>query len=208
MPRARVHDDDLRTRLVERASQIIGAGGAEALSLRGLAAAEGTSTSAVYSLFGGKPALLGAVLDAAFESFGASQRDAASRCAAQEVGVPEELLALGRAYWTWGSSHPDLYAVAFGQATGIECEPPTAAARGAMGPLYAAVERGLADGSLRSEAPSVLVGLLWAAVHGPISLTLSGLVGDDRDAQQTLAEATMRAVVRGVSFSAAERAYG
>lgn len=203
MPRARVHDDALRARLIERASQTIGSDGADALSLRTLAAAEGTSTSAVYSLFGGKPALLGAVLEAAFESFGASQRAAAAACAERGVSVPEELLELGNAYWTWGSSHPDLYSVAFGQATGIECEPPTDAARGTMGPLYAAVERGLADGSLRPARADELVGILWAAVHGPISLALSGLVTGDTEAHRALAGATMRAVVRGLAAAPA-----
>ena len=110
-----------------------------ALSLRTLAAEVGTSTTAVYSLFGGKPALLGALFEESFSSFGASQ---------QAVPVTgdtlADLLALGRAYWTWARAHPDLYGVMFGQVLGgFACTPEQeASAEATIGPLSTAVRSG------------------------------------------------------------------
>ena len=54
MARPRVHDDALRTRLLEEASAIVATAGADALTVRDLAARAGTSASAVYSLFGSR----------------------------------------------------------------------------------------------------------------------------------------------------------
>ena len=52
VPRTKVHDAALRSRLLECAGATLSAGGLAALSLRSLAAEVGTSTTAVYALFG------------------------------------------------------------------------------------------------------------------------------------------------------------
>ena len=61
MARPKVHDEVLRGRLLERARTLLSSQGPAALSLRTLAADVGTSTTAVYALFGGKPGLLEAL---------------------------------------------------------------------------------------------------------------------------------------------------
>ena len=71
MPRPKVHDAALRLRLLECAGTALSTGGLAALSLRTLAAAVGTSTTAVYALFGGKPGLLEALHAEAFSRLGA-----------------------------------------------------------------------------------------------------------------------------------------
>ena len=71
MPRTKVHDAALRTRLLECAGATLSTGGLAALSLRALAADVGTSTTAVYALFGGKPGLLEALHAEAFSRLGA-----------------------------------------------------------------------------------------------------------------------------------------
>ena len=58
MPRPKTHDDALRRRLLERAGELLSTEGPGAVSLRKIATDVNTSTTAVYSLFGGKPALL------------------------------------------------------------------------------------------------------------------------------------------------------
>ena len=55
VPRPKVHDAALRARLLECAGATLSTRGLAALSLRTLAADVGTSTTAVYALFGGKP---------------------------------------------------------------------------------------------------------------------------------------------------------
>src|SRR3954469_7471977 len=104
MARPRVHDENLRSQLLETAGRLVTEEGIAALSLRTLAAKAGTSTTAVYSLFGGKPALLGALFEESFTSFGKSQR------AVPITGdALTDLTALGRAYWRWARRHPHLY---------------------------------------------------------------------------------------------------
>src|SRR3954470_13626600 len=103
MARPRVHDENLRSPLLGAAGRLVTENGIAALSLRALAAEAGTSTTAVYSLFGGKPALIGALFEESFSSFGASQR------AVPITGdAVTDLTALGGAYWRWARRHPHL----------------------------------------------------------------------------------------------------
>jgi AcrR family transcriptional regulator len=61
VPRPRTHDDALRDRLLDVAAATVSTGGLTVLSLRSLAAEVGTSTSAVYALFGGRAELVKAL---------------------------------------------------------------------------------------------------------------------------------------------------
>src|SRR3954469_16213696 len=63
---------DLAARLVDEAGRILSADGAAALSLRRLAAATGTSTMAVYTLFGDQQGLIAGMYRAGFERLGAT----------------------------------------------------------------------------------------------------------------------------------------
>src|ERR1700712_810077 len=145
MARPRVHDENLRSRLLEHAGRLVTERGMAALSLRALAAEAGTSTTAVYSLFGGKPALLGALFEESFSSFGASQE------AVPVTGdTVTDLLALGRAYWSWAREYPHLYSVMFGQALGgFVCTPEQAAtAEATIEPLAGVVRTAVEDGTM------------------------------------------------------------
>ena len=61
MGRPRVHDQDTAAALLAEAERLLQERGAAALSLREVASGAGTSTQAIYSLFGSKEALLGAL---------------------------------------------------------------------------------------------------------------------------------------------------
>src|SRR5436305_84188 len=86
--------------------------GAAALTLRRLAAASGTSTMAVYTLYGDKPGLLRAMYRAGFERLGAALRAAS----ATSDDPLEALLALGHAYRDTALANPHLYDLMFGAA--------------------------------------------------------------------------------------------
>ena len=58
MGRPRVHDEETRATLRAMAEQLVAEGGAAAFSVRAVAERAGTSTRAVYSLFGSKDGLL------------------------------------------------------------------------------------------------------------------------------------------------------
>ena len=171
MPRPKTYDDELRERLVARAATMIAHGGVEALSLRPLAAAEGTSTSAVYAMVGDRAALVDAVAARARDSFVAAQQ--ASPTTAE---VPTDLLALGHAYRDWALAHPALYVVMFGGRLPL---PPgcglDVAADEAIASLRAIVERAAAQGILFGGEACVLAATvsIWAGVHGLVSLEIA-----------------------------------
>ncbi|MDQ1696870.1 MAG: hypothetical protein QOJ03_2223, partial [Frankiaceae bacterium] len=77
MPAVKAHTADLATRLIDEAGRILSTEGAAALSLRRLAAATGTSTMAVYTLFGDKQGLLAAMYREGFARLGAAMQSAA-----------------------------------------------------------------------------------------------------------------------------------
>ena len=187
-------------RLLAEAGRTVNAAGIDALSLRTLAAQVGTSTSAVYSLFGGKPELLAALYEEAFAQFGAAQR------AVPVTGDSRtDFLALGRAYWTWARGHPDLYAVLFSSVLG-ELDPESAqaaAARATIGPLAGLVETAVAAGTMAGD-PSDITFAIWAAVHGAVSLVLAHCAPDEEQRRSELFDATAGAIVRG--WLAGERA--
>ena len=67
MGRPRLHDEATRSELLEAAERLLSVGGIEAVSVRSTAAAAGTSTRAVYALFGSKEGLVQALAQRAFE---------------------------------------------------------------------------------------------------------------------------------------------
>lgn len=163
MARPIVHDETLRRRLLDTAAFLIARDGAASVSLRTIAAAVGTSTTAVYSLFGGKAELLTAVLDDGFASFAASQHEAAA-----------DLESLGRAYRAWALEHPVLYGLMFGGSLAgqVPCQPTPGAAEPSIAPLFGAVAAAL-PGAADDEIAS-MVGAVWGQVHGLVSLELAG----------------------------------
>lgn len=159
-----MHDDSLKQQLLEVTAGLVDREGPARITLRDVAAAAGTSTTAVYALFGGKSQLLTAVMDYGFRSFRESQEQAAHG----------GLQGLGIAYRTWALEHPALYRLMFGGAMAAyaDCKPSPEAAAGAMDPLIGAVSAAQAAGALRA-APAELVAVaIWAQVHGLMSLEL------------------------------------
>lgn len=67
MGRPREHDERTRSALSAAAERLVAAGGPDALSVRAVANEAGTTTRAVYSLFGSKDGLVDALAQKAFE---------------------------------------------------------------------------------------------------------------------------------------------
>ncbi|RAN74056.1 TetR family transcriptional regulator [Bacillus sp. SRB_336] len=187
MARPIVHDDALRTRLLEVTAQLTADRGVARVGLREIATAAGTSTTAIYSLFGGRQELLTAVVDGGFKSFAESQRRAA----------PNGLLALGRAYREWALGHRALYALMFSSALGArdECPPPLETANDAIAPLLAAVAGALA-GAGSTEQPLPAAVAIWGQVHGLVSLELAGIPLPGGRNWDMAYEAALRAIAR------------
>jgi AcrR family transcriptional regulator len=175
MARPRLHDDALRTRLLEVASRAISEGGEGAVTVRAAAAAAGTSASAVYALFGSRSELVHAVSAEGFRRF-ASHLDAVPRTA----DALADLRALGVAYRVSALADPHFYRVMFDRAVAPDSATPSAVRRPTFLVLRSAVARVL-DGAPEGRVDAAAVGL-WGLVHGLVSLELAGLLpGDDAD---------------------------
>jgi AcrR family transcriptional regulator len=176
--RPKVHDEVLRVRLLEAAGQVVASEGAGALSVRRIAAAVGTSTTAIYSLFGSKGDL---VREVWLEGF--------RRLAARMEAVPHtdeplgDLANLGRAYRAHAVGNPAFYEVMFGGAA-HEYEPDEAdqaEARRSLDALVEGVRRCVEQGAAAGDPEEVAM-VLWGLVHGMVSLELHGLSHDGEDA--------------------------
>jgi AcrR family transcriptional regulator len=171
MARPRAHDEALRIRLLDRAGELLSAHGPEGLSLRRLAADVGTSTTAVYSLFGGKPGLVRELYVEGFRRL-CERMERVSRT----DDPMQDLCALGHAYRDSALANRHFYSIMFGHAV-PDFAPDEQALEQAlrtMRPMREAVGRAIENGDLIDTDPAELVFAAWALVHGLVSLELSG----------------------------------
>ncbi len=167
-----------RTELLDAASDMLANGGPEALSVRKLATAVGTSTMAIYTAFEGKDGVIAALYEEAFSRMGDFQE------AVPKGESPLEWLAgLGVAYRQFALKNPSYYALIMSetlplsQFQGTDAEP---LARGiarqrSYRSLFDAVSACKEQGLLSSDhATEEITAVLWATVHGHVSLELAG----------------------------------
>jgi AcrR family transcriptional regulator len=191
VPRPKVHDDVLRAKLRDRAAQLLSAHGVTGLSLRTLAADVGTSTTAVYALFGGKPGLVKSLVDDAF------RRLHRTLTAVPPAADPaEQLVALGEAYRADALHDPHLYDAMFDRDQ-LDAES-RQLQEAAFTPLVEAVERAVDAEVLRHDAhpPTVALGL-WSTLHGLVSIQLHAHTPDAVDDPAKGFSVVLRAVVDG-----------
>ena len=190
MPRPKTHDDALRRRLLERAGELLSTEGPAAVSLRKIATDVNTSTTAVYSLFGGKPALLEALYDEAFSRFGAHLR------AVPVTDDPaEDLVQIGLAYRRSALADPQFYSVLYSKVV----EPTKAMSRAAgrtFAPVIDTVRRAVEGGVFVDEDPEQIAMSMWGIAHGLVSLELNGNLPPGIDPAATY-ELALRAHGRG-----------
>jgi AcrR family transcriptional regulator len=151
MGRPREHDEQTRAALLEAAERIVADGGPTALSVRAVADAAGTTTRAVYTLFGSKDGLLVQALARDAFEFLYAENDAL-----EETDDPAaDLLDIGLAFRRFVRDHPALYRIAFQRIVPeLEAGPELAATRQrAWVQLVAKVER-LRPAGLLGEKPA------------------------------------------------------
>lgn len=164
MGRPRLHDEHLRQRLLEAATDLMAVDGPD-FSLRPLVASVGTSTSAVYSLFGSRGELLEAITLRAASSFVEAQRTAAHDDPVQHI------LAIAHAIRRWAGENAAMFQVVFGRTND---SPAIAAAReSATEPLLEAVTTATERDILHGD-PETTTRTIFAGVHGFIALELLG----------------------------------
>ena len=176
-------DTDVRRRLIEVAADILSEDGPAALSARRLARDAGTSTMAVYTHFGGMPALVRAVVAEGFARLYARVAEV------EQTDDPLlDLIASSAAYRAHALADPHLFSVMFGSASLGEYRLTTEELEvglAAFDQLAAIVARVMAAGAIRPGDPRAVAGQFWAALHGYVMIELSGLghVVDDPETE-------------------------
>ena len=180
----------LRRVLLEAAGGLLLAEGAGALTMRRVAGAVGCSTTVLYTMFGGKEGLADALYREGFERL-------RRRLEAVPGGDPlARLGALADAYRDNALAGRAFYGVMFQRA--IPGFVPSAASLAVAGAslevLARAVRAAMDAGVLRDGDPRAVAEVLWAAVHGAVSLELAGHFPDPAvaaDRFHTLASAAV-----------------
>jgi AcrR family transcriptional regulator len=179
VPAVKTHTADLASQLVDAAGRILAAEGAAALTLRRLAHTAGTSTMAVYTLFGDKQGLLAAMYREGYRRLGD-----AMAAAADGIDDPLEAMArYGRAYRAAALANPHLYDLMFGRP--VPAFAPDADAQlvadATFQPLVTGVQRCLDAGLFMGDDAQRIAFHLWAVSHGMVSLELAGHLQADAE---------------------------
>lgn len=109
MGRPRQHDDATRDALLAAAERLVEQGGTGALSVRAVADEIGVSTRAVYSTFGSKEALVGALAKRSFEML----RDAIAELPTTEDPASDLVQTAISVFRPMAVEHPSLFRIAF-----------------------------------------------------------------------------------------------
>jgi AcrR family transcriptional regulator len=177
--------------LLTSAADILETEGPDGLSVRRIAAAAKVAPMGVYNHFESKYGIVEALFVQGFERLGAEM------AAMAQIDDPAEALREGaRRYRALALAQPMAYQVMFLRAVpGFEpSENALGVCTGTFGSLVVAVERAMQAGVLAEGSPTETAQLIWATIHGWVSLELLGLgFVEDQDASyDRLCEALLR----------------
>jgi len=114
-PRESYHHGDLKAALIEAAINLVRANGPDHLSLRAVAEQVGVSPSAVYHYFPDKDSLISEVGDQLFVKMAEMQRQALGEIPGSSARAAKlRYRELGRTYFRWANSEPNLFRLMFG----------------------------------------------------------------------------------------------
>ena len=201
MGRPKEHDEATRERLLQAAEALSASKGFESLTVRAVADAAGTSTRAVYALFGSKEGLEQALHQAMFTRL----RDL-ERARRRRDDPRADLLELAMAYRRWAVERPDRYVVAMhsfvGRGARSRSAEGLAVSREALDELIQAVRRCDEAGLLAVDAEDVVVHLR-AVVHGLADFENLGLLAPDPEHHwRSLISAVLDGYVRAPAAAA------
>lgn len=204
---------EMRAAVLEAAGNIVEVDGIDGLTIRAVAQAVGYSPGALYEYFDSKEAILKALYFGGADGLGAHCERAVTSLPPESSAI-DAIAALGHAYRAYALKHPDLYRLVFGgfktppQSPPVECEEEDDS--GGFGTLAEVASQGIAAGLLIDLPPAVIACTAWSAVHGFVSLELTGhITGGDgpgvppsspeagRQQRDDLFEALLRMVMFG-----------
>lgn len=190
-----------RQKLCEHALNAFAEQGVEGVSLRGLAAAAGCSRTTPYRYFKNKADILAAVRESEFQRMA----DESEKVALAEIDPAKRLVTLARSYVNFAITRPDAYRVMYSVNQKDEQHYPDLvkqikrSQQPMLNAANEAIDKGLIDGD-----PINIVHVLWAGLHGIISLYLSDKLHMGRDIDE-LAEVMIRSLSRSVATNPSEQ---
>jgi AcrR family transcriptional regulator len=170
VPAVKTHTEALRAELIDQAGKLLRAEGPTAVTLRRLADAAGTSTAAVYTLFGDKAGLIEQMYIEGFERLEATVAETPTT-----TEPLQDLLAIGHAYRRAALRSRHLYELMFGRPVpGFAPSPRArAVAEGSFQPVIAAAARCVERGAFRPDTdPEDAAYHMWALAHGLVTLEI------------------------------------
>jgi AcrR family transcriptional regulator len=190
----------MRQGMLDAATRLLTEEGPAALTVRKVAEAVNCSTTLLYSLFGGKDGLSNALY---LEGFARLKKEFAANSvqltiAEGQAGL-QRLEALAAIYHQYAKQNPSYYMVMFGDAI-AGFVPPLESRMQAWESLAVLIDA--FDECMQAEAlprsnPTAAARLLWAAMHGAISLELKGYYLKTERADE-LFNAAVRAILRSL----------
>lgn len=145
----------------------------DTFALRPLAESLDTSTTAIYSLFGSRDALLEAVAEQAATSFGEAL------AVVRHDDPLTWLIGLGMGYRSWALESPSRFHIV--STARVDSDELRAARARTLVPLREAVAEAIAEGYLTGD-PTDICTTFYTSVHGYILLEISGVMtgGDEQ----------------------------
>lgn len=187
MGRPKEHDEGTRTALLAAAERLIDEGGPDAATVRAVADEVGTTTRAVYSLFGSKQGLLEALATRLFEVLG----DAIDAVPMTDDAA-DDLVQVGlQAFRRTALAHPSLYRLVFLRVVpDLELGPEFAeVAYGALGRMEARVTRLASAGVLNGKDAHDCALAFHALTEGLASMEVRGNMLDPATADRVWRDA-------------------
>ena len=164
-------DDDQSKAILEAASRILSADGADALTVRRIAAEAGCSTMGLYSRFGGKEGVIDELYVEGFRQL----CDGMSAMPKTDDPVARPPIVRAR-YRETALTNATHYMVMFGGAVPgfVPTKPSRLIANGAFERLTANVQRCIDAGAFKGDAAEIAE-VWWGSMHGLVMLELLGI---------------------------------
>jgi AcrR family transcriptional regulator len=196
MGRPREHDERTRVRILDVATRLLASTGPEGVTVRRVAEGAGTTTRAIYSLFGDKRGLLQALHHEAAELMTSTHLQVEAR-----EDLIAEMVELGLAYRRAALANPHTFRLLMGDAPSFRPDPADVSlGRRAFGRVIETMNRLEAADRLGGREAERAGTQMWALVHGLVSLELLGLLEPQGDPEALWRE-TVEAMVRGLEQS-------
>ncbi|WCS26865.1 TetR/AcrR family transcriptional regulator [Methylobacterium sp. NMS14P] len=184
-----------RRALIEAAVAILNAGGAAALTARGVAERAGTAVGSVYTQFDSLEVLRLEANAVTMRRLRDTLAGALAACPSRDTEA--RLLCLADAYLAFAGAHHAAWAAIFERRT----VPAPDSVQADIAALFGILEGVLRDGGRLAEAAiPVMARALWSSVHGMTYLADLGSLGPlGVDDVRPMIDALVRAAVRGFS---------